>query len=91
MNYTELLQSMTGAIRKAIMDIKDRLQYDRTFKAKVTGVLGDRYYTVLYRGKDYKVLSSLACTVGDHVYVCAPCNNWNDLFIISRMETNTTT
>lgn len=82
MNYNEVIEELVKSIKQAIDGIKETLSYDKTFRAKVTEKINDRKYKILYCGTTYTVSSSILCEVGDFVRVCAPCNNWKDLFII---------
>lgn len=58
---------------------------DHSFKAKIVSVANSKKYEVLYSGNIYTVSSSTVCEVGDFVWVCAPCNNWNNLFVVCKV------
>ena len=81
MNYTETIQEVCKTMINTLYR-KDRS--DKTFKAQVTENKGNSKYKVKYCGNDYTVSSSIALMVGDYIRVCAPCNNWNDLFVVCK-------
>lgn len=81
MNYTEIIQDICKQLKKEIYR-EDRS--DHSFKAKIVEKINDTKYKVLYCGKTYTVSSSIICEVGGMVRVCAPCNNWQDLFVICK-------
>ena len=41
-------------------------------------------YKVLVNGATHVVSSSIECNVGDYVWVCAPCGNINNMFIVCK-------
>lgn len=85
-NYDEAVKTMTKSILKAIKKSIDTKSYsDKTFKCQITGKVKDKYQ-ILYCGNTYSVSSSIPCEIGDLVRVCAPCNNWNDLFIVCKSK-----
>lgn len=57
------------------------MKYNKTFRAQITGILDNGKYETLYKGKKYTVTCNRALTVGTWVWVCAPQNNWSDLFV----------
>lgn len=84
MDYQEIIERITGAIIGQIKQMLPSLPVDRTFKTKITNVISLQKYEVFYKGKNYEVSSPTTFKVGDGVWVCAPQNNWNDLFIIGK-------
>ena len=85
-NYDQVVKEMTRSILETIKKSIDNKSYsDKTFKCQITGKVKDKYQ-ILYCGNTYKVSSSIACEIGDYVRVCAPCNNWNDLFIVCKSK-----
>lgn len=69
-------------IKKAI----DTKSYsDKTFTAKIADQAGPGKYKVLYCGNYYTVSSIIPCKNEDMVRVCAPCNNWQDLFVVQNI------
>lgn len=80
--YKEFAETILSYVQKSI----DTKSYsDKTFKCQITGKVKDKYQ-VLYCGNTYTVSSSIPCEIGDFVRVCAPCNNWNDLFIVCKSK-----
>lgn len=80
--YKEFAETILTYVKKSI----DTKSYsDKTFKCQITGKVKDKYQ-VLYCGNTYMVSSSIPCEIGDLVRVCAPCNNWNDLFIVCKSK-----
>ena len=80
--YKEFAETILSYVQKSI----DTKSYsDKTFKCQITGKVKDKYQ-VLYCGNTYMVSSSIPCEIGDLVRVCAPCNNWNDLFIVCKSK-----
>lgn len=84
MDYKEILISVTKTIVDVIDSNLDKLTYDRTFKAKIVEVIQDGIYKIKYKGNIYKVKSFVDCVIDDYVTVCAPCNEWNELFVVRR-------
>lgn len=84
-------QSIINKITQSILEnVKMALQksnFDKTFKAKVTEVSNGKV-KVLYCNNTYTVSSSTTCKAGDYVMVCAPCNNWQDLFVVTKTKSN---
>lgn len=68
-------------IEKMITEKIKTIRYDRTFRAKVTERISDNNYKVLCKNKEYPVRSDFMLNVGDLVWVCAPGNDWNSLFV----------
>ena len=58
-------------------------EFARALFVQVKRQLPDGRYEVLYRGNYYAASSSFQLTAGQIVRVCAPQNNWNDLFILT--------
>ena len=80
--YKEFAETILSYVQKSI----DTKSYsDKTFKCQITGKVKGKYQ-VLYCGNTYTVSSSISCEIGDLVRVCAPCNNWNDLFIVCKSK-----
>lgn len=64
--------------------VKAKSYSDKTFKARVTEIITVYKIRVQYCGSSYTVSTSLPCSVNDIVRVCAPCNNWKELFVIEN-------
>ena len=80
--YKDFAETILTYVKKGI-DTKSCS--DKTFKCRITSKVNDKYQ-VLYCGNTYMVSSSIACEIDDYVRVCAPCNNWNDLFIVCKSK-----
>lgn len=85
MNYREVIDELTKSVQESISKIKYSLNYDVTFKARIEETAGGGKYHIRYRGQRYSASSSIPCAAGDYVRVCAPQNNWNDLFITAKV------
>ena len=73
-----ILESVKGALRAG--------KFDKTFKAKVTALAGEGSVNVLYCSCLYTASSSIPCKEGDYVWVCAPCNNLQELFVLGKTK-----
>lgn len=82
MDYSRTIKEITQSLVEAF---GKREQYDKTFTAKITAGSGNRY-KVLSCGSTYTVSSTILCSVGDLVRVCAPCNNWQDLYVVENKK-----
>jgi len=65
-----------------LTNIADTLKYDKTFRAKVIKQDSSGKYKVLYKNKEYTVRCDRELLSPDLVWVCAPQNNWDELFIV---------
>lgn len=82
-NYNEIIKNIVESLKTAIKTFIDTAKYDKTFKAKVIGNLGNNNkYQILYKGKKYTVTSECALATDQIVRVCAPQNNWSELFVM---------
>lgn len=61
--------------------MSDTLKYDKTFRAKILEIISNKKCKVLYRGKEYFAKCDDIVNVDDMVWVCAPGNDWNELYI----------
>lgn len=59
----------------------DTLSYDKTFRAKVVDTKSNNKLIVSYKNKEYIVRNYGKVKIGDAVWVCAPGNNWDELYI----------
>lgn len=83
------IDSMVTSILKAVKKAVDKeCHYDKTFTANVVGKDSDTKGWVSWKGEVYKVQSSVPFENGDLVRVCAPCNDFNDLFIVENRTTS---
>lgn len=81
MNYIEILKKWLDDVELLINDKIKNISRDITFKAQVVEKISDEKYKILYK-KQYHTAWCLAnLTMGSVVRVCAPGNDWNELFI----------
>ena len=96
MNYQELINNLTQSI---LINIKTALnneyKCDKTYKAKIIEVvkvvrndkeIDTNKYKVLINGNTYTATSSIECKVDELVWVCAPCGNINNMFIVCKTK-----
>lgn len=83
MNYQEVITSVTNTIFTYIQSLIKDAPFDKTFRAKVIKKLASGKYQIEYKGAKYTARSSQTYNVDDIVYVCAPMNKWEELFILS--------
>lgn len=78
----DVIQTITESIlSKMKLLVDQKVNCDKTFTAKVTEVISPGKCRVLYSGNDYTISTAIPVRPGDVVRVCAPCNNWKELFI----------
>lgn len=83
----QAVDSMVDTILNAIKKAVDKeCHYDKTFTATITKQLDTTKYELFYNGITYTCHSSLPLKGGYLVRVCAPCNNWNDLFVVEILS-----
>lgn len=82
-DYTETIKEICRAI---VSTLYRKDHSDKTFKAQITENIGNSKYKVLYTGNTYIVSSSINLQAGDYVRICAPCNNWDDLFVVCKTK-----
>ncbi|MFT4107156.1 MAG: hypothetical protein QM657_15485 [Lacrimispora sp.] len=68
-------------IERMITEKTRNMSYDKTFRAKVIDQISADKYTILYKNKGYPASCGWKVKIGDVVWVCAPRNNWNELYI----------
>ena len=89
MNYQELINNLTQTI---LVNIKTALQNeyrcDKTYKARIARLSEDSTskYFVNIKGEEYIVSSSISCKVGDFVWVCAPCGDKANMFVVCKTK-----
>lgn len=84
-DYNPILREMAKAYVTVLKKLEDVAHSDRTFTCQIVGKVKNKYQ-VKYNGQIYVVSSSIPCENGDYVRVCAPCNNWEDLFIVCKTK-----
>lgn len=83
LNYDEIIKNIASNLRESFKSILSKAKFDKTFKAKVIENVKDNKYKVLYKGQEYTATSEADLTENQIVKVCAPQNNWNELFVIN--------
>lgn len=84
-DYNPILREMAKAYVAVLKKLEEVVHSDRTFTCQIVGKAKNKYQ-VKYNGQIYIVSSSIPCEIGDYVRVCAPCNNWEDLFIVCKTK-----
>lgn len=80
-----MVDSILKNIKRAI---NGEGKYDKTFTGNVVEVLkGGKTCRVAYNGSYYTVSTTINVKELDMVRVCAPMNNWNDLFVVENCST----
>lgn len=83
MNYQEVIKSITTTIFSQIQSLIKEAPFDKTFRARILKKISDGKYQIEYKGGKYTAKSSQSYDENDIVYVCAPMNKWEELFILS--------
>ena len=85
MNYNTIIENMANNILSQIKKAIDSdCPYDKTFLSTVIDKDGSGNAAVFINGRNYTAkCGNLSVSKGDTVFVCAPQNNWNDLFIVN--------
>lgn len=85
--YNEVILNMAQTIVDTIKQGVDQWgKFDKQFKAVVKKKVGGSRYIVTNMDHEYTVYSPTALTEGDIVRVCAPQNNWTDLFVVMKVS-----
>lgn len=90
MNAIDACYQMYKDIEKMITEKTKNIRYDRTFRAKITSQISADKYKILYKNKEYPASCDIKTKIGDMVWVCAPENNWNRLYIQSSKSDDDT-
>lgn len=77
----ESLNFIIKAIENMISAKENRLQYDRTYRGKVTSKISDTSYKVQVKNVEYTVACENSLNVGQIVRVKAPLNNFSDIYV----------
>lgn len=85
-NYDEIIKNIVSSLRENIKILINKSKFDRTFKATVIGNIKGNKYQVLYKGEKYTVTSDVTLVTDQIVRVCAPQNNWSELFVIAELD-----
>ena len=81
MNLQDVYKKLAEDINYLVTAASENLKFDRTFRAQVTGTAKDGKCTISYKNKTYTARCSNQVSLNDAVWVCAPCNDWNSLYI----------
>lgn len=81
MNAIDACYQMYKDIEKMITEKIKTIRYDRTFRAKITSQISANKFNILYKKKEYPASCDIKAKIGDIVWVCAPENNWDELYI----------
>ena len=82
MSYIDTAKNYVERTLLAVQDLITYAPFDKTFRAKVIGQESTGKYKVLYKSKEYTVRCDRELLAPNMVWVCAPQNNWNELFIV---------
>lgn len=83
MNYQEVIKKLSTLIFSNVQALIQNALFDKTFRARIIKKLSDGKYQIEYKGGKYTARSSQSYNENDMVYVCAPMNKWEELFILS--------
>ena len=90
MNYIDATKNYAERMLLAVQDLIKHATFDRTFRAKITSQISSNKYKILYKNKEYPASCDIKAKIGDMVWVCAPENNWNKLYIQSSKSDDET-
>ncbi|MBT9778838.1 hypothetical protein GPL15_20370 [Clostridium sp. MCC353] len=81
-NYRQIIDEVSSSIGDYLDNyLNKNAKFDRTFKAKIIGKISDGRYEISYRGKTFAASCDAQLSTNQIVIVCAPQNNWSELFI----------
>lgn len=83
MNFQDVYKKIAEDISYLFTNMADALNYDKTFRAKVIRKESNGKYSVLYKNKEYAAKCDGSLNRNDTVWVCAPKNDWNELYVQS--------
>lgn len=91
MDYQKIVDEITDSILSAIKKaVTEECACDKTHKGKIVELVNPdkngqtNKYKVLISGATYTVTSSVNCKVDDMVWVCAPCGNVSNMFVVCK-------
>lgn len=73
-----IAEEILKIVKKAL---KNQVECDRTFKGRIVEIVNPKKVKVMINGKVHTASTDKERSINEIVHVCAPCNNWNDLFI----------
>ena len=86
MNFIEIWNEFANNLCTEVDKKIKSLKFDKTFSATVVEKVSDNKYEVFYRGKKFILSYNGTLSINQSVRVCAPQNNWNELFIVGIIE-----
>lgn len=90
-SYIKLIQSIAESILEKVDDrIEKKDSGTKVFKARVVEIPSLAKVKVKIDGVIYTASSNVYCEVNDLVRVCAPCNNWKELYISANLTSGKT-
>ncbi len=81
MNFQDVYKKIAEDISYLFANMTDTLNYDKTFRAKVIREDTNGKYSILYKNKEYTAKCNGTLKTDDTVWVCAPKNDWNQLYV----------
>ena len=83
MNLQDVYKKLVEDIHYLFKNATETMKFDRTFRAKVIGPAAKGKYTISYKNRTLRGRGNQNLLPNDTVWVCAPCNDWNSLFILT--------
>lgn len=84
LNWQEVFNKFSDDLVNAFDLFTGNMKLTKVFKATIIEKINDTVYKILYKNAEYKVKSYYDLIVGEMVWVCAPQNNWDSLFVVSH-------
>lgn len=81
MDLIKTIENMIETLLDSVDKLIKKAPYDKTFRAQVVGATNEGKYEVQYKGKEYSARCDVPLSSGTWVDVCAPQNNWSELYI----------
>lgn len=82
MESNKKIQNFAAVLLLYVKKSIDKSSFDKTFRARIVKKLDSGRYQIEYKGAKYTAKSSQTLNENDMVYVCAPMNKWEELFIL---------
>ena len=81
MNFQDVYKKIAEDINYLFTNMANTLKYDKTFRAKVISQESTGKYKILYKNVEYTAKCDGRLNAGDLVWVFAPRNDWNELYV----------
>ena len=81
--YETTITTLTESVLTTVKQLLRKEAFDKTFRARITAPPENGSCRIEYQGAVYPARCSAPLKAGDYAYVCAPQNNWSELFVIS--------